>query len=141
MNIQTISTLQIGNAYYAYVIDNNGGSTLKVCQIESSGVRQGLFFNDGSNDCPSADPNGYYAGTVGGSTRISTAIVNGQPYLYLFGDVSGEVNICPLSANPADGGTIVGYYDPIQGNYCATFSLGTAPYITTSVGSMVFGSF
>lgn len=138
MKIPAISTLQIGNAYYAYVIDNNGPD-LKVCQIESSGVRKGLFFNDGSDDCPLADPNLYT--TVSSTTRISTAIVNDQPYLYLFGDVSGEISICPLSSNPADVGTIIGYYDPIQGNYCATFSLGTAPYISTAVGSMVFGSF
>lgn len=140
MSILTISTLQIGNAYYAYVVDNSGDSTLKVCQIESTGATKGLFVNDGSNDCPLADPNGIYSG-VNVSTRISTAIVNNQPYLYLFGDVAGQVSICPLSSNPADGGAIVGYNDPVQGNYCDTFSLGTAPYISTAVASMVFGSY
>ena len=51
MTVSASSTLQIGDISYAYVIDNSGGSTLKACQIESSGVRKGLFANDGNDDC------------------------------------------------------------------------------------------
>ncbi|RTL13475.1 MAG: hypothetical protein EKK54_00370 [Neisseriaceae bacterium] len=141
MQVSAISTIAIGNISYAYVIDNSGGSTLKACQIESSGVRKGLFANNGNNDCPNANENNYYNGSLDASTRIAAATVADKPYLYIFGNVAGEINICPLSTNPADAGAIIGYEDPVQGNYCAQFSLGSSPYITTTVGSMVFGSF
>lgn len=130
MTVSTMSNIQIGANYYNYLIDY---TTLKVCQIITSGSSKGSFVDSGNSDCIDANPNSALA-NVTQSTRIATANIGGKPYLYAFGDVSGEINLCPLSTDPAESGII-------SVGECTGFSLGSSPYITTPVSSMVFGSY
>lgn len=121
----TISNIQIGADYYAYIVNQSGSSELQYCKINSTGGSKGLFEN---NACVSADPDSFL--NVSSSTEITTATINGKPYLYAYGDVAGQVSICSISTDSGSVGTLVScIYPPIDLN------------ISTLVGSMVFGSY
>lgn len=127
MNITTMSNIQIGESYIVYVVDS---SDLKACQVITSGANKGSFFNDGSNDCPLADLFSSIP-IVTASTKITATMINGLPYLYVYGDSKGVANICSISTDPASIGMI---------SSCNT-TLDLSAVTTTAFNSIAFGSY
>lgn len=119
----TISNIQIGADYYAYIVNQSGSSELQYCKINSTGGSKGLFEN---NACVSADPDLLL--NVSSTTEIATSTINGKPYLYAYGNSAGQVSICSISTDSGSVGSLVS---------CSDIYLD----ISTTVGSMVFGSY
>lgn len=122
-----MSTIQIDSDYYVYTVTTNPSPAVKYCKvITSSGTFEG-------NTCSEVDQAQLVLSNVTNATKIVTTNLNGQPYLYAFGDVAGQVSICSIS-------TIT---DPNinkgELSSCSIFDLPGS--ITTMVGSMAFGSF
>lgn len=128
----TISNIQIGSDYYAYIVRQSGDAALQFCKIIASGVGKGGFVD---NTCEAADP--YSNLNVTSSTEIATINLDGQPYLYAFGDVTGQVSICSIRTTTVTIGPDT--YSKGELSACAdTYLPGS---ITTTVGSMAFGNF
>lgn len=129
---QTISNIQIGSDYYAYIVSQSAGAELQFCKIIASGAGKGGFEG---NTCTPADP--YSNLNVTSSIKITTINLNGQPYLYAFGDNLGQVSICSIRTTTVTIGPDT--YSKGELSACAdTYLPGN---ISTTVGSMAFGSF
>lgn len=129
----TISNIKIGSDSYAYIINQSGGTELQYCKIIASGAGKGSFEG---NTCTTADPSSYLS-IVSNSTKIATTNINGQPYLYAFGDAAGSVSVCSISTTNETIGPNTFNKGELSG--CVDYTI--TPNITTTVGSMAFGSF
>lgn len=128
----TISNIQIGSDDYAYIVSQSGGAELQYCKINTTGADKGSFEN---NTCTTADP--YSNLNVTSSTEIATINLDGQPYLYAFGDNPGQVSICSIRTTTVTIGPDT--YSKGELSACAdTYLPGS---ITTMVGSIAFGNF
>ena len=126
---QTISNIQIGSDYYAYIV---AGAELQLCKIIANGAGKGSFEG---NTCTPADP--YSNLNVTSSTEIATINLNGKPYLYAFGDTAGQVSICNIRTTTET----IGPDTYNKGELSACTDPAISLPITTAVGSMAFGSF
>lgn len=127
----SMSAIKIGTDYYVYTVTTNPSPAVKYCKIITSGVNSGKFEGDA---CADADDGGLALTTVTVSTEIVTLNLNGQPYLYAFGDVAGEISVCTISPiDDVPNGITKG-----QLTSCSNTTLvGTG----RMVGAMTFGSF
>lgn len=130
----TISNIPIGTDSYAYIVSQSGGAELQYCKINTTGVNKGSFEND---TCIAADPGGLILSTLSTSTEIATINLDGQPYLYAYGDNAGQVSICSIRTTTVTIGPDT--YSKGELSECTdTYLPGS---ITTTVGSMAFGNF